>query len=272
MSNAVDLMAAWQLLTEQTDNIVAKLGDASGQPFQSELAPAQFAQQALLDHWYYGDGDGRYSKNYYGHFHVSESIAADIKALNQTKGLFHQRLMGFKEKDRKALALQMTEYSRDRGINAMLHSQNISRLHVRQAYRQIPVFSEPVERIVFNWYRSGRSIKKLTKTEVLQMLMAYGPEQEHIKIQIDQLASHPDHQPLAQVQTQTAVLRANIRFASGERKAMNAPMPVFTCGPVPKVSFPSQDATEQPKVRQARSDQKVDSQVWLPSVRVHRYL
>ena len=239
MAEVADLMALWHTLEQQSEQLSSSLQCVQATAFLTDISGQDYARRALTDYWYYGDADGRLTKNYYAHCHVDEQTIKQFDELNRSKASFHQCLLGFSEVERKHISKDIADFHRARGVNAVLHDQSMSRLHVRQAYRQIPVFREPIERITFNWYRSGRSIKKLTKTEVLNKLLEFGAEKEHIKIQIDLLASHSDHQPLAQVQLQAPVLRANIRFASGESKALNneANQSRFGAREIPKSRF-----------------------------------
>jgi hypothetical protein len=110
-----------------------------------------------------------------------------------------------------------------------------------------------------------------------------GEEKPHIQQQLQQLNTLAQHEILAQIQTQVPVVRANLVFkllnekghAETVRKAMNVSLPLL----VPEEENPLlpvfNEINEQPpmtRTRIARSDFKICEEVFLPSLRVHRYL
>jgi hypothetical protein len=159
-------------------------------------------------------------------------------------------------------------------LNERLAREGLNRLHLKQVYRHIPLVVNRPEKVGFSWYTSGRSIKKITKKEAYDLLCRLNTDATHIKIQLERLATLKDSEPLARVQNQAPVLRANLVYTDKKRKSMNVSLPLM---------FPSEGKRELPEFnvpmstpptsrsRLVRSDNKLEDEPFLPSIRVHRY-
>lgn len=232
-------------------------------------------EDLLLDLWYHEDQDGRETRLYPGLIalnHEQITLAAEV---NLAKDRFRKAVQTIKDNDSvRWREIQGQLARRYQGLNDAMSREGLARLHLKQVFRHIPLVVKRPDRVGFSWYTSGRSIQRITKAEAYERLSQLNTESAHIRIQMERLASVPDTEPLARVQKQAPVLRANLVFADGRRKSMNVSLPLL---------FPSQGINELPdfsvppatppndRHRLVRSDNKLEEEAWLPSIRVHRY-
>lgn len=234
---------------------------------------------AVGDFWYRDGQEGRESRSYHGLVGVPEPLLDIIDSINAHKTRL-KSLIGEMRKISEHEWLETKSILNDRKetVHESLRFAGLSRLHLKQTWRQIPTFRNTPKKVGMNWYTSGKSIKRITVEDALKLLRDMDTSAEHIIVQIDQASRLGGGTALAQVQPQAPVMRANLVFdVDGEkaRKAMNCSMPVF---------FPIQDGNDFPshneppaepphdRVRQVRSDKRIADEPFLPSIRVHMYL
>lgn len=135
-----------------------------------------------------------------------------------------------------------------------------------------------VSRVRLAWYSSGRSIKRVTAAEAEQMLLKYDVDAPHIQIQLQKLAGIPSREPLAKVQKQSPLIRANLFFKDplydGRlRRAMNVALPVFIPSDDGQLPNYNRIAPFPPKgrTRAKRSDERLEEDPFLASLNVYRY-
>lgn len=232
-------------------------------------------EDLLLDLWYQDDQDGRETRVYPGLIALNREQITLVAEVNMAKDRFRNRVQSIKTADSvhwRELQGQLAR--RYKGLNDALGREGLTRLHLKQVFRHIPLVVKRPDRVGFSWYSSGRSIQKITKADAWERLIKLNTESAHIRIQMERLASLPDSEPLARVQKQAPLLRANLVFADGRRKSLNVSLPLM---------FPSQGINELPdfsvptatppgeRQRLVRSDNRLDDDAFLPSIRVHRY-
>lgn len=232
-------------------------------------------EDLLLDLWYQEDQDGRETRIYPGLIALNREQITLAAEVNLAKDQFRKVVHAMKEEDSvRWREIQGQLARRYQGLNDAMSREGLSRLHLKQVFRHMPLVVKRPDRVGFSWYTSGRSIQRITKQEAWERLTQLNTESAHIRIQMERLATLPDNEPLARVQRQAPVLRANLVFADGRRKSMNVSLPLL---------FPSQGVNELPdfsvppetppneRQRLVRSDNKLEDEPWLPSIRVHRY-
>jgi hypothetical protein len=99
--------------------------------------------------------------------------------------------------------------TRHQSLRNQLYYTGLGRIHLKQLYRHIPILTHRPEKIGFTWYSNGRSIKKLTITQAQNKLLAMGEEKSHIQQQLQKLNTLPEHEILAQTQTQRCLRRVH---------------------------------------------------------------
>lgn len=283
--------AAYQLLLQleqQFDYLLATIDTAASQyeqqspptwVFHQTVHPHHWLREALLDMWHEQDQDGRETRNYIAIVAANDEMIAAISAINQAKKTFGELLQRIKEAHPQSFSDAKSRLpQRHPHVNAVLQRNGLARLHLKQSWRQLPIAQAPVSRVRFAWYSSGRSIKRLTVQEAERKLLQLDTDAAHIRIQLRQLAGIPSGEILAQVQTQAPLMRANLFFteplADGHsRQALNAAMPIFVPDNNQRLPHINLPALHPPttRTRARRCDEKIEQEIFLPSIRVYRY-
>lgn len=238
-------------------------------------APAFGLEPILNDLWYHEDQDGRETRLYPGIVSLNHEQITFANEINLLKDEFRTAVTQIKEQDSQQWRdIQGTLARRYQRLNEQLQREGLNRLHLKQVFRHIPLIVQRPEKIGFSWYTSGRSIKKITRSEAYNLLCKLNTEATHVKIQLDRLAGISEQEPLARVQNQAPVLRANMVFPDKKRRSMNVSLPIMFPGegrqalPEFNVPLPTPPAERS---RLVRSDNRIEDDAFLPSIRVHRY-
>lgn len=236
------------------------------------------------DIWYKDQQDGRETRSCYGLIMADQKLIDLAHTVNKAKDSF-KVLVQQVQVTHKDWWLQEKSHlnSRHTNLRKKLHFTGLSRIHLKQLYRHIPILPQRPERIGFTWYSNGRSIKKLSVAQAQAKLLAMGEDKSHIQQQLQSLNTLPEHEVLAQIQTQVPVVRANLVYkilndkghSETVRKAMNVSLPILVPDEKNPLLPSFNQIDDQPpasRTRVARSDFKICEHVFLPSLRVHRYL
>ena len=251
---------------------------------EQSLDPIKKARSYYQDIWYKDQQDGRETRSCYGFVMATEEMITLAKEINTSKDSFKMLVQKIQKTDKDFWLSQKAQLNtRHKTLRNQLYYTGLGRIHLKQLYRHIPILPHRPEKIGFTWYSNGRSIKKLTVAQAEAKLLAMGEEKSHIQQQLQKLHTLPEHEILAQIQTQVPVVRANLVYKSQDekghsetiRKAMNVSLPLL----VPQEGSPLlpkyNQIEEQPpaaRTRIARNDFKICEEMFLPSLRVHRYL
>ncbi|KPQ18958.1 DNA replication terminus site-binding protein [Halomonas sp. HL-93] len=240
---------------------------------------SEWFRTAMFDVWHQPGQDGRETRNYLGIVVANDALIDAAHNVNLAKEAFHTGLQKIKNTSPKALSDAKARLTtRHPEVKSVLRKEGLARLHLKQCWRQLPIADAEVSKVRFAWYQSGRSIKRITVREAEQKLLQLDAEAPHVKLQLRRLAGLPSGEPLAQVQPQAPLMRANLFFthplADGHtRRALNVAMPLFvpsTSAGLPNIKAPP--SHPQPtRTRATRRDEKLESDVFLPSLRVYRY-
>jgi len=165
------------------------------------------------------------------------------------------------------------EFARQVPVKNSLTRAGLSRIHLKQCYRKIPVFNQKPTRVSWTWANT-RSIKKISIHEAEQLLQKCGKD-AGIERQMKLLQTLHPNEKLAIVQDLAPHLRANIVWEDKTRSMVKGPVPIF---------FPLQYNEEFPvfimpsekkgknKDKPSRSDVKIEEKPFLNAIRAHKYL
>lgn len=240
-------------------------------------APTAFSDAVRIctNIWYHSATDGRFTENCYGLVGIPPEIIPLINKVNLAKDSFRACVKALPKELGKPAELL---HQRSEQLALALERSGLARLHLKQCYRQIPMINTTPAKVGLNWYTSGRSIRRLSLKDAETRLLKMDQGQPHIQLQLASLGKLQPGESLAQLQTQVPVMRANIQWQqNGEimRKARNCPLPLFfplqDNAPFPEHNKPPVEPPEA-RQRQQRSDLRIDPEVFLPSLRAHRYL
>ncbi len=240
---------------------------------QSELATGI---DLLCDLWYRGQQDGRETRSRHGLILADDTTQSLIHAINASKERFRQHVNAEKA-DRKHWKERLqTLQEQPTSLREKLIVAGLNRIHLKQCFRHIPLLEEAPSKVGFSWYAHGRSIKILSTEEAESRLLAIGDDKPHIQIQLAKLGQLSPDTRLAQTQTLAPVVRANLVFGQGDdkrRKAMNVSLPLFVPDTTGVLPHHNRITPEPPleRTRQARADQRISDEPFLPSIRVYTY-
>jgi len=114
---------------------------------------------------------------------------------------------------------------REPGVAQNMSRMGLSRLHLKQCYRRIPLLKHRPKKISWTWANT-RSIKKITVEQAEQMLLKHTLD-SGIEMQLKLLQGISPSEPLAIVQELAPHLRANIVMPDGNRVMVKGPVPIF---------------------------------------------
>ncbi|WP_051221611.1 hypothetical protein [Neptunomonas japonica] len=243
-----------------------------------------FTQQQALEQaryyysniWHSDDTDGRRTQSCYGLVGANRETLEAAAKLNTVKDKLRTSVGLLQKSELNTASEQLHQRSKTLAIT--LNNQGLGRIHLKQCYRHIPLLDSTPHNVRFSWYNSGRSIKKLSAENAMQMLLKLDTSQPHVVRQIEKLSPLHKSTKMAQIQTQVPVVRANIAWKTDDnnwrRLAKNCPLPILT---------PLLDEAELPehnlltstaptlRNRAQRSDSLIDPEPFLPSLRIHLY-
>ncbi|NAW34762.1 DNA replication terminus site-binding protein [Halomonas alimentaria] len=281
-----ELEAVFDALIERTAEVAEAYASAPGacwifgEPEPVEHSRAEeWLRGALQDVWYQDGQDGRATRAHIGLVAASESVMEAVAAANTAKAEF--AALTAKIRDQVPALIPEAKAVlpfRHPALHDHLRGEGLARVHLKQCWRAIPASEAPLARVRLAWYSSGRSIKKLTVAEAEQKLLALDSDAPHIRIQLRKLAGLPSGEPLAQVQRQAPLMRANLFYREPlddgrTRRAMNVALPLFIPTPdgrLPDHNLPPLQPPEA-RTRARRRDERLEDEAFLPSLRVYRY-
>lgn len=236
----------------------------------------QHTRQIYTDIWHSGDQDGRRTLSCFGLVGASPELLGAARQLNRDKDQFRSRIAQLKKSELPEISQHL--HHRSQTLAARLNRAGLGRLHLKQCYRHIPLLDTQPDNVRFSWYCSGQSIRKLTAHDAMQLLLKLDTSQVHINRQIEKLSPLHKNTPLAQIQKQVPVIRANIAWRIDanrwRRIAKNCPLPILIPlgedDPLPTHNSLSSTPPTQ-RNRALRSDSIIDPEPFLPSLRIHLY-
>ncbi|UYO74362.1 DNA replication terminus site-binding protein [Halomonas qinghailakensis] len=247
--------------------------------FQHASSNSFWLREALLDMWHQQGQDGRETRNYIAVIAADTALIDACHHINHAKARISDLLAHIKQAHPNALNDAKSRLPhRHPHINDVLRKSGFARLHLKQCWRQLPIAPAPVSRVRLAWYSSGRSIKRISVQEAEQKLLQLDSDAPHIRIQLRKLANLPSAEILAQVQPQAPLMRANLFFVEPlddghTRRALNIAMPLIVPaneGRLPHLKAPA-ETPPTTRTRAKRRDEKLEENVYLPSLRVFRY-
>ncbi len=236
----------------------------------------QHTRQIYTDIWHSGQQDGRRTLSCYGVVGASPELLDTARQLNQAKDQLRACIGQLKKSELPEISQHL--HHRSQRLAAKMNRAGLGRLHLKQCYRHIPLLDTKPDNIRFSWYSSGQSIRKLTAQDAMKLLLKLDTSQMHIDRQIEKLSPLHKNTPLAQIQKQVPVIRANIGWKTDasrwKRIAKNCPLPILIPlsedDPLPTHNSLSSTPPTQ-RNRGLRSDSIIDPEPFLPSLRIHLY-
>ena len=180
--------------------------------------------------------DGQQSnqtRSVHGIIGISKQTAAIAQTVNEAKKSLQSIMAEIRAQSPKSVK-PITQRLPERylAFRQALGNQSLSRLHLKQCYRQLPLLTRRPNRIGFTWSLDGRSITKISIEDAEKRLIKHGPEKPHIQAQLSKLYNLAPKQKtqLRKVQKLAPSVKANIVFKNGDiiqRKTINTPLPIL---------------------------------------------
>lgn len=235
--------------------------------------------QNLQDFWYQDGQDGRETRSSFGLVPATQEQLDLANLINEEKEHFKNKIKLLQKSNKSQwLDLRKQLGNTHPKLREQLRYSGLSRLHIKQTWRHIPIIDRTPIRAGFNWYQSGRSIQKFTVKQAQDALLNLDTSSDHIQTQLSILNKLSSTTPLAKVQNLAPTMRANLFFDDNElpaRQAMNVSLPILfkasENGKLPPHNEPDLSAPAQ-RSRKVRSDRVIEDHPFLPSIRVHRYI
>jgi len=173
------------------------------------------------------------------------------------------------------LFLQSVETDRNVRVREALSRAGLSRLHLKQCYRMIPVLEAQPKKVSWTWTHTS-SVRKVSQEAARQSLLKK-PLDTGVRMQLDRLTKLAPGESLAVVQTLSPHCCANLVFDRLEkpRRMVKSPVPILypydASISTPIVVPPTTQRAQNPE-RQKRADRKIEEDPYLPAIRAHRYI
>ena len=227
---------------------------------------------------------------------ASLSTINQIDQINYSKSKFKEAIQNLKKlkiknsdpiltkEFNKILDINKLDYTNKREENTQitLKRNGLARLNLKQCYRTIKILPVKPKSISWTWANT-KAITKITKDEAIAKLQQKGNDYG-IQQQIQKVGSLNNAEQLAIVQNLAPNLRANIVYPTNnlknkietpDRQMIKGHMPIFypenNNNELPYFKPPKEKNTLNKRANK-RSDSKLDPEVFLPAIRVHRYL
>ena len=219
-----------------------------------------------------------------GFIGASTETLSCVQSLNDAKNAFKEAILRLKEaklsiKDKKLNQdLEQLLNHRDFNTSRALNRMGLSRLHLKQCYRRIPILPAAPKKISWTWAHT-RSIKRISVEQATSLLQKKSNQDQGIQQQLSKLSCLSSNEPLAIVQELAPHLRANIvlpdEAGPKTRIMVKGPIPLFfpatTTTPAPDFKPPIEKQSKN-KNRLVRKDVRLDPEPFLPAIRAHRYV
>lgn len=277
-----DLQEALKIVNQQLIKDAHRVAWMQPLPYPElhDPSPHQSALNVIQQLQYQAGQEGREILLGVGLFAVSEATYAALEKVNACKSAFKYAILTLKAQDIKTtdewLSLEfeaLLHKTRNENTQATLKRTGLSRLHLKQCYRQIPLLTRRPEKVSWSWANT-RAIKKISKPDAITLLKKRGSDQG-IEQQIARIEAMPVKEQLAIVQDLSPHLRTNIVMNTEEgvkRFMLKGSLPLFYVDdgqPLPECCPPQ---AQKRSSRAQRSDVKLDPNPFAPAIRAHRYL
>lgn len=244
----------------------------------ADIHPIDQACEIYLALFFFDGQDSHETISRHGLISASENTLSKALLVNEAKTRFKSCISAIRVHFPQRLKIISHEFAeRHPAIRMALRGQSLNRLHLKQCYRHIPVFTQRPTRIGFTWSMDNRSITRVSVMEAEQRLLKLGEEKDHVQAQLNKLYNLNGNNSgsLRKVQLLPPCVKANCVFDEQgkiSRKILSCPMPILIPG-YPHEPLPSYKhlSIEPPKerTRPKRLDNKLSQEAFLPSINVY---
>lgn len=240
----------------------------------------QLAMNKIRQLMYHDTQDKRKAITCPGFIACSGSTQKLIQTVNTNKNKFKECILELKKTVKIAnihtIPAAINAKIRHQSTFQVLKKNGLSRLHLKQCYRNIVVLDKKPKKISWTWANT-KAINKISISQAQSLLLKKGND-AGILYQQQKLLSLPANEHLAIVQTLAPNLRINILFnnSANSRQMFKGHLPLFYIDNDNEKTMPNfikpKHKTSTPKERIKRSDNKLSDELFLPAIRAYRYI
>ena len=263
-------------LAVRNDALLPAWVSRTEQELENQLSSRNKAEYLYHTLWYEEGQDGRETLTCPGIIGASPKTMAAAHACNAAKNAFKLKVLSLKSLSKtQATTLMADLHRRNEEVAATMKRMGAARLNLKQAYRHIPVLAKRPLKVGFTWSKQGRTIQRTTVAEA-RRLLERRRETPQTRLELQRLSTISETEILARVRTVCPHLRANVVFptaAGVERRLIQAPLPILV--PITQGETLPEFVPISPEPiggrRLQRSDVRIKEELFLPSIRIHRY-
>lgn len=226
--------------------------------------------KCLEDYWYDSGCDGRETSFYCAVVRCNDDTYSLVLDINKIKNEFHSIYQEIAAYSAKEVEESLYKICSSGSIRSRMSRMNLSRVHVKQVYRKLPLFDGGIARIQYSHSRNSKSIVKIDIKEAEKRLIALNPNTPpHIEIQLEKLRNHNSNIELVVARHHPPTAKANIFFDNERKpKTIKPKVPVFvrSDGDFNISFFPSKHNRNVTM----RKDSTIEQEAFLPSIHVYR--
>lgn len=279
------------LLKSHLDDLVTSLEDLSdliantpdifiareAGPFATGDQAIGLAQHSIKD-LYYDDQnpDGRFTSVCLGAIAVDPDWIKTAVEVNRMKDEFHKACRTLMDSARGRGGQTLSPQAKAKRLRAVITEAGYPRLSLRQCFRHIPVVNFTPISIGFTFSSGGRSIKRISVQEAVELLEKATFESDKSSVDHRLLSGLPANTPLAQVQDLPGYYKANVLYEpGGQVETIPTFMPILypydpECPLKRQEKLPDADLQKR-LTRKVRSDKKLQDEPLVASIRVFAY-
>lgn len=289
----IDMLDAFDALLKALDSFTARFQEDEGGAWVSGCDHNQSArEQALALYraiWYAEGQPPNETTTRAGIVIASQQTLEAAAELNEAKRSFKQVITKLRaELKRTEISHLFDELAEKRGgLGGIMEGTGLARLHLKQAYRTLPILNTAPDKIGFTWAQQGKSIRRITKAEARKLLSRSGQNTDEqlnfYQATLENMVAEDEE--LALVKPVSPHLRANVvrRLAVGsatrkavyERHMVHAYLPILVPArdgdPYQMPGFRPPPTSPLPSFRFERSGRIIEPHAFLPETGLHRY-
>ena len=207
----------------------------------NERGSRDLAAQALAQISYYRDQEPGRTFRWMGVVACSGQTIEALERLNEAKRVLKDLVRKVRGAERR-VADSLDENELDETVRSLLAGTGKGRLNLLQATRKVPLLDRRPDRVGFTWQTKVRSLTRVTRTDVIEMIHRHGEDDPSRKAdELSKLDAVPADRDFFVGRTVAPHVRANvvvpealIKLPNGkrekrplERRSIIASLPVF---------------------------------------------
>lgn len=232
---------------------------------------------AISDLYYRSNEKGVETRKYHAVVICSKESIEAVKSVNLMKKNFSISIREIQNESIHSLNEFKECFSQFVNTRTELRMMGMARVNLNHCYRKIHLFESMPHKIHYSTSRHEKSIVKVSIKEAEKMLLKLknGYNKTHIEIQVKKLSELHSETNLAIVRDKATHSKVNLFYNTGNSSHLitrkpGIPIFILEDGTLPDVRFTLKNSRKD--IIKPRSDIKIESEVFLPSISAYKYL